>query len=132
MEIGAFIRARRKKLELTQEDAAHALGYDQYQMISNIERGVCSVPVFKLPKLAECLQVAESEILDTTYKGRRLGDNRDVRFLFERTKNKPSAAHCLTLDQDDEPELYRIVVKARNSKMREKFIKISKFLFDLT
>lgn len=131
MDIGSFIRMHRKRLDLTQEDIARALGYDNYQMISNIERGIASLPKFKVPKLAEILQVAEADILDTSFKGRKLGENRDIRVLFERGMNQRKSAMSVVIDKEDEPELYRIITRVRNSKLREKFISIANTLLDL-
>ena len=132
MELGAFIRTNRKKLDLTQEAIANFLGYDNYQMISNIERGIASIPFPKVPKLAQCLQVDEREILETSFKGRKLADKRDLLFLFERGKDTLSSTRYITLDKEDEPELYKIITKARNSKLRDKFIRISEIVLDLS
>lgn len=131
MDIGSFIRMHRKRLDLTQEDIARALGYDNYQMISNIERGIASLPKFKVMKLAEVLQVGEREILETAFKGRKLGENRDIRVLFERGMAQRSTSMTIIIDKEEEPELYRILTKARNSKIKEKFIRIAMTLLDL-
>jgi len=131
LEIGSFIRAHRKKLGLTQVQLANALSYDNYQMISNIERGLAPLPKLKISKMAELLQVSEQAIFETTFKGQKLGADPDVRMLFERGASQQSSVMSITIDREEEPEFYRIVTKFRKSRKKDKFIRIATILLDI-
>jgi transcriptional regulator with XRE-family HTH domain len=61
--IGKFIRARRKELGLSQSDVARTLGYNTSQYISNIERGLASLPFAKLQEISTLLKVDARHLL---------------------------------------------------------------------
>jgi len=50
-ELANFLRTQRIKKGLSQKRVAAALGYSSAQYVSNIERGVCSVPIKALRKM---------------------------------------------------------------------------------
>lgn len=54
----------REENNLTQSKLAKRLGYTTSQYISNIERGLCSFPIKKFPKLAKVLKIDASLIAD--------------------------------------------------------------------
>jgi len=56
-KLGAFLKNRREELSLTQQQLAKAVGYDQSQIISNIERGVAKIPAAKIPEFSQALQM---------------------------------------------------------------------------
>lgn len=55
-----------KRLEhpdaLSQTELASKIGYGNGQLISNIERGVCGVPLKKISGIANILKISEVEI----------------------------------------------------------------------
>ncbi|MFQ5768570.1 MAG: helix-turn-helix domain-containing protein, partial [Acidobacteriota bacterium] len=55
--IGKFIKVRRNELGLSQNDLARTLGYNTSQYISNIERGLASIPFAKIQDMAVLLKV---------------------------------------------------------------------------
>lgn len=52
-EFGVFLRTQRLKANLTQKEMAVACGYDGPQYISNIERGICTIP----PKILAVMSI---------------------------------------------------------------------------
>ncbi len=64
--LGLYLKARREEMKLTQNDLATQVGYDQSQIISNIERGVAKIPVAKLPDFARALNLNENKSLQPT------------------------------------------------------------------
>lgn len=55
--IARLVREKRKFKKLSQSDLSKELGFKNAQFISNIERGVCSIPIAKISKLSEALDV---------------------------------------------------------------------------
>lgn len=62
MTIGQLVKKRRLELNITQGKLSRLLGYDHAQIISNIERDVCSVPRSKLKKLCRVLMIDQSTL----------------------------------------------------------------------
>jgi transcriptional regulator with XRE-family HTH domain len=62
--IGKFIKVRRTELGLSQNDLARALGYNTSQYISNIERGLASIPFAKIQEMASLLKVDYRHLLN--------------------------------------------------------------------
>jgi transcriptional regulator with XRE-family HTH domain len=62
--IGKFIKVRRSELGLSQNDLARALGYNTSQYISNIERGLASIPFAKIQEMAQLLKVEYRHLLN--------------------------------------------------------------------
>lgn len=56
-EIGSVVKKRRTELGIGQESISKVLGYKNGQSISNVERGLCSVPKDKIKDLAKGLQM---------------------------------------------------------------------------
>lgn len=61
-KLGTFLKGRREELNLTQQQLAKAVGYDQSQIISNIERGVAKIPVAKIPEFSQALQLTPERL----------------------------------------------------------------------
>jgi len=65
--ISKLVRDGRKRdpRNLTQKDLNHLLGFSdkQGQFISNVERGICSVPSSKILKLSEILSIPTDDII---------------------------------------------------------------------
>ncbi len=46
----------------SQSELSHLLGYKNGQFISNVERGLCNIPLKILPKVSEVLDIKEDEL----------------------------------------------------------------------
>ncbi len=57
-------REFREKAGLTQREVSDALGYTTPQFISNVERGRCSFPVEKLPKLKRLYRLSNDQVVN--------------------------------------------------------------------
>lgn len=64
--IAALVRTKRADhpKELSQTDLSTLLGYKNGQFISNVERGLCSVPLKKLPELCSALSIPRDEVIN--------------------------------------------------------------------
>lgn len=62
--IGKFIKVRRSELGLSQNDLARSLGYNTSQYISNIERGLASIPFAKIQEMSALLKVDYRHLLN--------------------------------------------------------------------
>ena len=64
MTIGQFIREKRLEAGLSQRALGKAFDCEvTTQFISNVERGVCPMPVYKIPELARVLKCDPNEIV---------------------------------------------------------------------
>lgn len=55
--IGKLVKVARDKQGISQTQLSKELGYKNGQFVSNIERGICSIPFDKIPTLASLLSV---------------------------------------------------------------------------
>lgn len=62
--IGLAVKEARENKGLTQDQLSKALGYDNGQFISNVERGKCSIPVKKLKKMARKTNVSAEHFVN--------------------------------------------------------------------
>lgn len=53
---------------LSQSELSHRLGYKNGQFISNVERGLCSIPLKGLAKLSDVLGIDQDKIKDAILK----------------------------------------------------------------
>ena len=62
--IAKFLKDKRTHhpKEYSQSELSHILGYKNGQFISNVERGLCSVPLKSLPKICEVLEIDRDEL----------------------------------------------------------------------
>ncbi len=60
--LGLWIKYRREDLKMTQAGLAKALGYDNAQIISNIERGVSAIPQKRVADFSSALQCDNLEL----------------------------------------------------------------------
>ena len=110
--VGAFVRARREQLGLSQGDVIRALGYKSFNSVSNIEHGLEGLPAKRVYAWAEVLQVPRDAFF---------------RFVTGESKRMEEAAGA-ALDPDDpaaaaEAELlatYRALPARYQRKLREK------------
>lgn len=66
--VAKVLKAARDKANMTQADAAEKLGYISAQFISNVERGVASLPVKKVEKIASIYKIPVRVIIDAKAK----------------------------------------------------------------
>ena len=60
--IAQAVKSNRVKVDISQEELSHRLGYKNGQFVSNVERGLCSIPNKKLVAISDVLKV-EPEVL---------------------------------------------------------------------
>ena len=60
--IAKLIREARQRENFSQYQVSAVLGYKNAQFISNVERGLCSVPLDKIADLCRFLSIAETDI----------------------------------------------------------------------
>ena len=63
--IGNLIKEARKLKGISQADLSKELGYKNGQFVSNIERGLCSIPYEKIHLLAKVLDLHTLRIKDS-------------------------------------------------------------------
>ena len=63
--IGSTVRFYRARVGLSQTVVAKAMGYKNGQYISNVERGMCRVPVKSIPRLAKILNIGNETLIDS-------------------------------------------------------------------
>lgn len=61
--LGPICQVFRKHSKRSQQDVASQLGYQNAQMISNFERGICGLPVEKVIRYAKICDIPESVII---------------------------------------------------------------------
>jgi transcriptional regulator with XRE-family HTH domain len=61
---GTLLRQKREAANLSQTDICGKIGWKNGQYISNIERGLCQVPVKHINQLAVELGIGATEIVD--------------------------------------------------------------------
>lgn len=54
--------------KLSQSELSHKLGYKNGQFISNVERGLCSIPLKSLATFCDILNIPKQELMDTMLK----------------------------------------------------------------
>lgn len=62
--LGLFLKSKREEKGLTQSEVARTLGYGSPQFISNIERGISSVPMKSLRLMIDLYGVSADEIVE--------------------------------------------------------------------
>lgn len=70
--LGNFLKNKRQLANLTQSEVASQLGYGSPQFISNIERGISSVPLKSLKSLVRLYKIDDSEIIKVLLEEKRL------------------------------------------------------------
>lgn len=61
--LGPACKQYRQRAQLSQMDVAQSLGYGSAQIISNFERGLCSLPHKKLFEYGRLCKIPESVVL---------------------------------------------------------------------
>jgi transcriptional regulator with XRE-family HTH domain len=60
LNVASLVKNRRMELKLSQKDLTKCVGYKNIvksQFISNIERGICGIPLKDVPKFSEILNL---------------------------------------------------------------------------
>lgn len=68
MKIGHYLKSKREKLKITQSQIAKALGYTSAQLVSNVERGVCSPPLSCLGKWCDLVKANKKRVMNIMLK----------------------------------------------------------------
>ena len=63
LKLGKKLKRYRKKTGLTQKQVSKLLGYSSAQNISNLERGVCLIPIKKINGMSEIYKVTSVSLL---------------------------------------------------------------------
>lgn len=82
---GAYFREKRRAAELTQDQTAESLGYSDRQFISRIETGRVSLPIEKIPEIAQIFKVSIQEVAEAVIEEQH-------RIIQERVQRVVSAA----------------------------------------
>ncbi len=69
--VGKFLKTKREKASLTQQDVSRQLDYTSPQFVSNWERGVSLPPTDVLPRLAALYAIGAKEMVDVMHKYRQ-------------------------------------------------------------
>jgi len=62
--IGKVIKSGREDGGISQSKLSKSLGYRNGQFISNVERGICSIPLDKVAKVADVLKLDSGTLRD--------------------------------------------------------------------
>lgn len=73
-----FIRARRKIAGVSQQDISKALGFGSSQFISNMERGLCTLPPKYFKPVAKILKVSPTLFIKVYLNDERIRITREV------------------------------------------------------
>ena len=111
-DIGERIRNQRKKSGMSQQELAEAVGYTSKVAISRIEAGQINVPMDKMVKIANALQVPVSELM-------RLSDPAPYDKSYGRNVRTIRFEHDIVYEAFrglDEDEIKRVLEYARMIK----------------
>ena len=77
-----LISYARERHAITQSDLARYLGYTTSQLISNFERGLCSLPIDRFSDIAKCLKLNINDLIEEYIEDERA----KVMFIIKRRK----------------------------------------------
>lgn len=60
-KMGQYLKKKRESLNMSQLKLSQKLGYENLQIISNYERGLCFPPAKKMPKIVKALKLKEED-----------------------------------------------------------------------
>jgi transcriptional regulator with XRE-family HTH domain len=113
--IGALIKARRKTLQLKQENLASMLGISR-GALANIETGRQNVLVHQLYKYAAALQLTPFDLLPSSLTERSIGEHAELPLPNNlKAQQRKEIAHLL-LQVDTNQTLKSEVSHAKNNK----------------
>lgn len=77
--IARLMRIKRHQLGLSQNDIAKMIGFSSSgQFVSNVERGLCSIPFRKIKTTAHILEIEPSELIEAILDDERLFMNQII------------------------------------------------------
>ncbi len=102
--IAKLIRVKRRSLspKVSQQGLSYKLGYKNGQFISNIERGLCSVPLRSLGSICEVLNVSKEELRETLLKD--YADTIDNYFAEAQAQEDLAAANKTQLEASEQED----------------------------
>ncbi len=59
-----FLKAKRQQAGLSQHEVSAKLGYTGPQFISNLERGISQLPIYKIPVIAKLYSLPVQDLVD--------------------------------------------------------------------
>ena len=59
-----FLKSKRQEAELSQHEVSAQLGYTGPQFISNLERGISQLPIYKIPVIAKLYGIPVQDLVD--------------------------------------------------------------------
>lgn len=110
--IGAFVRARREELGLSQGDIIQTLGYKSRNAVSNIEVGIEGLPAKRAYAWADVLEVPRDAFF-------RFVTGESERMEIPRAAAKTEAAERLTAAEDALLATYRKLPPKYQRRLRE-------------
>lgn len=81
---------------LSQSDLSHKLGYKNGQFISNVERGLCSIPLKSLALFCEVLDIPKPKVVEVILKDTEL----TIEHYFEKSHAKKKAQNERSQSED--------------------------------
>lgn len=72
-DLGELLKSKRTQIGVSQYCLAICLGWTSAQTVSNIERGVATLPIKHVPKMAEVLGLDQRELRKRIAQIKRLG-----------------------------------------------------------
>lgn len=75
--ISKLVKEARENQKLSQNNLALLMGFKNGQFVSNIERGLCSVPLKSINKMSEVLEISTEDICNAVVQ-----DFRDRVFIM--------------------------------------------------
>ena len=88
------IKSYRQKTSLSQSDLSVQLGYRNGQFISNVERGLCSIPLKKLKVVCHILAIPHDEMKEALLKD--YSTDIDTALVYGETHEQILSVHSQT------------------------------------
>jgi len=79
--VAKVIRLARQVTTISQNDLAKHLGYKNGQFVSNIERGICSIPPERVAAAAKKLGIQQQEIINAAVKDFEINYSNEVKTM---------------------------------------------------
>jgi len=105
MTVGERIAARRKELNMTQEELAKKMGYKSKSSINKIEKESSNVPLTKLEKVAKALDCDPQYLMGWDEEEKPLVNNDpELTELLESVRDNPDLRMLFSVTKDATPE----------------------------
>lgn len=87
--IATVVNSNRVALDISQEIFARIIGYKNGQFVSNVERGLCSIPTKKLVITAEALKIDPEVLIEAILLDEQAECRRVVFEMSKTIQNEP-------------------------------------------